>query len=343
MFNDFDQQTNDFTMSDNEIASHKKVLSRLCFAFLAYFIIANGLSFAAAYLLNSIAPNLLLDSNFTLIISSAIQYAIAFPILYFLVRKMPKCAPFPNKIGVKKFLKYTVISVFVMYVGTYISSLLMVYLESLMGNAPTNSIDDILNNTNIILSTVLVGIVGPIVEELMFRKLFVDRLTPYGELTAIFFPALIFGLFHTNLYQFFYAFFLGAIFSYVYLRTGKIIYTIILHLFINVFFGILPTFITSNINLEEFLEIALSGNIPEEYIMANLVPLTCLLVYEFVSYGLIFAGVITFMKSIRRVVLNKGSVRVHKGVAADVIFFNIGAILLITICLIFTALNTFII
>lgn len=343
MFNDFDQKQNEFVMTDKEIKSHKKIFSKLCLSFLSYLVITNGLSIALTYILLAIAPDLLKSGDFSMIASSVIQYAIAFPILWAMLRKMPRQAPFENKLRAKEFLKYAVISVFIMYIGNYISTFLMTYIEAALGSAPENAVDVVLNNTNIILSVIFVGIIGPIVEELMFRKLFIDRLTPYGEITAILLPSLIFGLFHTNLYQFFYAFFLGAIFSYIYLKTGKIIYTIVLHIFINMFFGILPTVIFSNLNYEEFMEIALSGNISEEYIAANLVPLTCLIVYEFLSYALIFAGVITFMRNVRRVVINKGSVRFPKGVAADVIFFNLGAILLITVCLIFTALNTFMI
>ena len=75
--------------------------------------------------------------------------------------------------------------------------------------------------------------------------------------------------------------------------------------------------------------------------MANLVPLIGLIIYEFVSYGFIFAGLILFIKNLRHTVLSKGSVRFPKGVAADVIFFNVGTIAVITVCLILTALITF--
>ena len=318
MFNDFDQNTNDFVMSDSEIKSHKKVFSKICLSFLAYLFVSNVLSVALVFILHPIAPNLLDDPNFLLISSSIIQYVIGFPVLWLFIRKIPKCAPFPNKLGVKKFLKYALISSFVMYLGNFISTFLMVYIEQLLGGTPENSVDTILNNTNILLSVVIAGIIGPIFEELMFRKLVIDRLTPYGELTAILFPSLIFALFHSNLYQFFYAFFIGAIFSYIYLRTGKIIYTIALHIFVNLFFGILPTWL---LTIPSFV--------------------TYLLIYELVYYGLISIGLIFLMRNIRNVVLNKGSVRFPKGVSADVIFFNIGTIALITICLISTAFNTF--
>ena len=341
MFNDFEPKPNEFTMTEHEIKSHKKVFSRLCLAFLAYILIADGLSIALSFILNATSPDLLNNANFTLILSSVIQYLIAFPVLWAILRKMPTQAPFEYKLGAKGFLKYATISVFLMYVGNYISSYLMVYIENALGRTTENVVNTVLDESNIILSLIFVGIIGPIIEEIMFRKLFIDRLTPYGEVIAILFPSLVFGLFHCNLYQFFYAFLLGVIFSYVYLRTGKIIYSTILHIFINVFFGILPSAIFANLDLDEFIEIALSGNIPEEYIMANLVPLIGLIVYEFISYGFIIAGLVFFIRNLRHTVLSKGSVKFPKGVAAEVIFFNISAIILITVCLILTAINIF--
>jgi uncharacterized membrane protein len=45
--------------------------------------------------------------------------------------------------------------------------------------------------------------------------------------------ALLFGLFHGSLNQLCYAFLLGLVFGYVYIRTGKLRYTIMLHIGIN--------------------------------------------------------------------------------------------------------------
>lgn len=81
-----------------------------------------------------------------------------------------------------------------------------------------------------ILMTVLIA---PVCEELMFRKLMLDRIRNYGEKTAIFFSALCFGLFHGNLTQFLYAFSVGLFLGYVYCKTGKVIYTMIMHAMLN--------------------------------------------------------------------------------------------------------------
>ena len=57
-------------------------------------------------------------------------------------------------------------------------------------------------------------IIGPLCEELVFRGLLAGRLARYGQKPGAFISALLFGLYHANLEQFFYAFALGLLLSY---------------------------------------------------------------------------------------------------------------------------------
>ena len=56
---------------------------------------------------------------------------------------------------------------------------------------------------------------------------------PFGEKPAVILSGLAFGLIHGNLTQFFYAFGLGIAFGYIFVKTGKVKYPIILHMIIN--------------------------------------------------------------------------------------------------------------
>ncbi len=76
-------------------------------------------------------------------------------------------------------------------------------------------------------------LIGPILEELVFRKLMFDRTRRYGEKTAVIFSAICFGLFHGNLTQFLYACSVGLFLGYVYCKTGKVLHTIIMHMLMN--------------------------------------------------------------------------------------------------------------
>jgi membrane protease YdiL (CAAX protease family) len=104
-------------------------------------------------------------------------------------------------------------------------------------------------------------------EELIFRKWLVDRLSPLGGTTTILISGLFFGLFHGNLDQFFYAALIGAFLAYIYLNTGKIWHTMLIHAVLNFFGGVLPTIFTASI--PDFYTIMNSGDVAamEELIM----------------------------------------------------------------------------
>ena len=76
-------------------------------------------------------------------------------------------------------------------------------------------------------------IFGPVLEELIFRKLMLDRTRGYGEKTAIIFSAICFGLFHGNLTQFLYAACAGLFLGYVYCKTGNVLHTMLMHMLLN--------------------------------------------------------------------------------------------------------------
>ncbi len=80
---------------------------------------------------------------------------------------------------------------------------------------------------------VIAVLIAPTAEELLFRKLLTERIVKYGELAAVLASGLFFGLFHGNLNQFSYAFLLGLFLGFIYVKTGKLGYTIGLHMAIN--------------------------------------------------------------------------------------------------------------
>ncbi len=127
----------------------------------------------------------------------------------------------------------------------YLRSLFMVFpIAVLLGNlsnflASKMTSGEAENGINVFLSgesplaMLMVAVLAPVFEELVFRKLIIDRTRRYGEMTAILYSSLAFGLFHCNLYQIFYAFAIGIVLGYVYVRTGNVLLTIIIHLVVN--------------------------------------------------------------------------------------------------------------
>ena len=60
----------------------------------------------------------------------------------------------------------------------------------------------------------------------------------------------MFALFHLNLFQFFYAFGLGLMFGYVYMRTSQLRYSIVMHMIINFNGSVLAPWVLSQVDLE---------------------------------------------------------------------------------------------
>lgn len=100
-----------------------------------------------------------------------------------------------------------------------------------------------------IVMIITVGILPAIFEELLFRKFLIDRTIRHGEFISCAMSGIMFGLWHGNFQQFFFAFFIGVLFAFVYIRTGNIIYTMIMHCSMN----LVTTTVTTQL-LQKLLE-----------------------------------------------------------------------------------------
>ncbi len=100
------------------------------------------------------------------------------------------------------------------------------------GYSPTAQI---LYNSNFWLEVLAVGILSPLVEELVFRGLIYRRLRWRMEaFPAIFLSALFFAVFHTNLLQGIYALLMGMMMGWVYERHHNLLAPAAFHIGANV-------------------------------------------------------------------------------------------------------------
>jgi len=76
-------------------------------------------------------------------------------------------------------------------------------------------------------------LLGPIMEEWMFRGVLLKRARLFGDWTAVVFTAVMFGLMHGNISQFLYATAIGVILGYVAVKTNGIRYTVLIHILLN--------------------------------------------------------------------------------------------------------------
>ena len=163
---------------------------------------------------------------------------IAMPLTIALLSWTKGSAPEKRTVSFGWLARSLVIAYAVMVIGNLIGTVLMMMFTG--GKAQNPLIAYSLDPGNEALKVLFIVLLGPLLEEVIFRKLLIDRTRVFGEKNAILFSALLFGLFHVNLFQFFYAFGIGLIFGYIYVRTGKVRYTYGIHAIINFCYCIIP-------------------------------------------------------------------------------------------------------
>ena len=267
-------------------------------------------------------------------------YLIAMPIAVMLMGKSTviETRKFDMKPGL--FFKLLLMCLPMMWVGSVFGSMLSMALSN--GEA-TDRVADLAMQTNI-WNVVFLVIVGPIFEEWLFRKQLIDRTRKYGEKTAILLSGLAFGLFHMNLFQFFYAFLLGLMFGYVYTRASKLRYSTAMHMIINFNGGVLAPWVLTRVDLdqlEKVSEAAENGNAAamEQWASQNVEGLAIMLVY-FVLYGaVILAGFVLLIRNFKRFEFYTAPEELPRGTRAKTVCGNVGMIMFIMVTCMLTAVN----
>ena len=221
--------------ADVDLKAARRRFSRLGFAVLSVLAVGSALQVAIMKLF----PGWLSGSEWGLWLRTFLPlYGAAFPLSMLLMGKAPADRPESRPLGIGNLLKAVPICVFLMYAGNLLGTGINLLLEKVTGGGGNPVMTYALDEAMLPKILFLV-VLAPLMEETVFRRLFIDRVRPYGEKLAVVTSALAFGLFHGNFAQFFYAFGLGLVFGYVYVRTGRLRYSLLLHMLINFVGGVL--------------------------------------------------------------------------------------------------------
>ncbi|MHA1737690.1 MAG: lysostaphin resistance A-like protein [Candidatus Heimdallarchaeota archaeon] len=181
---------------------------------------------------------------FTILLINAVA-VIFMGILVYIINRRTAYIPSTQKFSLNKFdgkILLMALGLIIFLVGgiqLLNSFILTKYFPDYTIDSPYNFLSS--NNVYVLLlASILVIIIAPIVEEMFYRWTVVSTLKNGMNTSAtILFSALIFALAHsaTNLaYSFYFfiihfvtTFIIGAIFAFIYIKTKKIIVTIILH------------------------------------------------------------------------------------------------------------------
>lgn len=331
----------------NKIKRQRRLFSRVFLA-LAVYMITTWVALSGIY---AILENVLSESKYVAFVNSemwsmllgcAVQYLVAFPVfLLTLIGTKTATKEKGDKLtGTEFFLLFTIGEV-LMYAGSFIGNFVNTVIGNMIGRMPTDSLAGAVNSAPIWVTFICVVILAPIFEELIFRKVMIDRLSVYGDKMAIIFSAVAFGLMHANFYQFFYAALLGALFGFVYTKTKNIGYTMLMHMIVN-FIGSIVALPAQQAITEiyEILDAAVAG-VPVN-ILALIVSGTIMFIYTSIQYGLIIGGIIALVQYVKRKKLTISSnkeIYLSDSEVAKYGVVNVGAIFFIVLALYSLVIN----
>lgn len=166
--------------------------------------------------------------------SSLLSYCIVLPVVFAVFNRVPDVVPEKKRMRICKFLMFFVLAQGLGYVLNFAGNIINIIVALLTERnaANMNPVNNLFRELHW-LTILYVSVLGPIIEEYIFRWKLLNRLRPFGEKAAIVFSAVMFGLFHGNLSQMLYATEIGLVLGYVAVKTGRMKYNCLLHIMIN--------------------------------------------------------------------------------------------------------------
>lgn len=304
-----------------DLSAEKKTFSRIGFSL--FFLVIFTVLFQI--IIVSIIKIIALESPKTYsqeladaVLSIVPMYLMAFPCTLLLLRKVASNPIEKRGMGAGRFFRVFVICMGIMVVGGLVGHGLADLFGRIFKTQSVNFLEELILESSIMWRLLIFVVAAPLAEEFLFRKVLIEKVIKYGEGTAILLSALFFALLHGNLYQFFYAFGLGAVFAYVYIKTGKLRYPVILHMIINFLGSIVAPAMINLADSGELQYLALAG------------------MFNFAFSAVVIAGIVLFFIDVKKISLEKGVCILPKGKRFSTTLLNAGTIsyLVLSICII---------
>lgn len=311
-----------------DLKEAKKHFSKLGVGTFAILGIGTAAQFLLIHVVNSVWPQVMEHSWGMWLITFAPIYLIAVPIGLLLLRKVPAKPLEKHDLKPSRYMVTAIICIFMMYAGNILGTIITALLQLLPGLSAGNPILGYATDNALLPKVLFMVILAPVIEEYIFRKQLIDRMHIYGEKLAVITSALMFGLFHGNMSQFFYAFALGLVFGYVYLKTGKLRYSIGLHMLINLIGSVIGPFFLEKIAVVDTMETLDFAAL--EPIMPWLIGFGA---YVLVLIGFAVTGLVLLCINKRRVSFTLAEMELPKGSRFKTAYVNVGMILLAVGCL----------
>lgn len=323
-------------MENNSIdyKAYGKTFSRLGLGVFAGYIVAMVAQLVIFGIVGFINPMILQNGAIYQILALLPVDFIALPVIYLILKSIPTRVPGKRSMSKGQFLVAAIMTYAIMYLSNIIGNIFTIIIGLMKGGAVDNAVLNFVTGSNVWVTFLLMVIVAPIAEELLFRKVICDRLLVFGEGMTVLFSGLLFGLFHGNLNQFVYAFTLGAFLAFLYVKTGNVKITIALHMLVNFMGSVVATWLMDMINYEEYMELISYG--PDldalmQYFSANMAGWVIYILYFLLLVVLVVTGGILLIVFRKRFCLEAGEITIPKGKRFRTTFLNVGMILFVAL------------
>ena len=286
----------------------KSVFSRVGLAAAVLGVVVNLAQMIIITIFNVVNPAFESNGWFRYLLIAVSFYLIGFPICCLILKSIPDGQKREEEnLTFGGFIKFFLISYFIMVLLNLFTMGFLWIVGNFKGSDVVNPLENVISNSSVLATIIFAGILSPIIEEVLFRGVMLNKLRTYGDKIAIITTALLFGLFHENFSQFFYAVGLGMIFAYVTLKTGTIKYSIGLHIMINMMGGVIGTQVLNST--------------------------IATMIFGIVVWVFVIAGLILFVKDFKKISLLPGEVTIEKGHILSETWLNVGMIINLIISL----------
>ena len=286
----------------------KSVFSRVGLAAAVLGVVVNLAQMIIITIFNVVNPAFESNGWFRYLLIAVSFYLIGFPICCLILKSIPDGQKREEEnLTFGGFIKFFLISYFIMVLLNLFTMGFLWIVGNFKGSDVVNPLENVISNSSVLATIIFAGILSPIIEEVLFRGVMLNKLRTYGDKIAIITTALLFGLFHENFSQFFYAVGLGMIFAYVTLKTGTIKYSIGLHIMINMMGGVIGTQVLNST--------------------------IATMIFGIVVWIFVIAGLILFVKDFKKISLLPGEVTIEKGHILSETWLNVGMIINLIISL----------
>ena len=291
-----------------ETKARKSCFSRCGWAIFAVAAATIPISLVLGFVVGAFGLMDFYDKN--LLIFNEIFIALAMLCGVAVLFSMPKSAPEQKGVSAKEFIALLCVCATISTVGSTISNYFIEFWNALTGSSASDPVTDLLMSIDPWQVLLCTGIIAPIIEEFLFRKMLIDRMRPLGVWPAIIVSAFLFALFHQNIGQLFYTFGFGVILAYLYCRTGKFLMVTLLHMAFNCIFGVIPAVLS--LKVMPFIE-AIAGFATTDELISAIpellpqygAPLLLFGVYLLVRGAMNIAGIVIIIVNIKKFAIPK--------------------------------------